>query len=62
MNKTIDEKYPVIRKGEAGYWHAYGKGWAVCASTKEAVKQRYDEMLKFMNELISRPVVKTIDI
>jgi hypothetical protein len=60
MNETT-EKYPIIRKGEAGYWHAYGKGWAVYASTKEAVKQKYQEMLDFLNELIARPL-KSIDI
>ena len=61
MNEQT-EKYPIIRKGEAGYWHAYGKGWAVCAATREAVKQKYQEMLEFINELISRPVIKTDDI
>ena len=53
MNQT----YPIIRKGKAGYWHAYGKGWAVCATTREAVISKYDEMLKLITELISRPVV-----
>jgi hypothetical protein len=62
MNKPIDNQYPIIRKGEGGYWHAYGKGWAVCAATKKAVEQKYNEMLEFMNELISRPVAKTSDI
>jgi len=62
MNETTDKKYPIIRKGQAGYWHAYGNGWAVYASTKEAVKQKYEEMLQFINELISRPVVKASDI
>lgn len=57
MNETTDKKYPIIRKGEGGYWHAYGRGWAVCASTREAVKQKYQDMLEFMNELIARPVV-----
>jgi hypothetical protein len=62
MNNATETKYPVIRKGEGGYWHAYGKGWAVCAPTREAVKQKYQEMLDFINELISRPVVKASDI
>ncbi len=62
MNNETDEKYPIIRKGEAGYWHAYGSGWAVCAPTEEFVKQKYIEMLKFMNDLISRPLVKADDI
>lgn len=62
MNETIDRKYPIIRKGEGGYWHAYGNGWAVCAPTRDAVKQKYEEMLKLVNELISRPVVKAGDI
>jgi hypothetical protein len=61
MNKTHDE-YPIIRKGEDGYWHAYGEGWAVCASTRQAVKQKYNEFLEFMNELLSRPVMETSDI
>ncbi len=62
MNETTERKYPIIRKGEAGYWHAYGNGWAVCAPTREAVKQKYQEMLEFINELISRTVVKAGDI
>jgi hypothetical protein len=62
MHKTVDKKYPIIRKGEGGYWHAYGNGWAVCAPTKESAKKKYQEMLDFINELLSRPVVKTIDI
>jgi len=62
MNETTNKKYPIIRKGGGGYWHAYGKGWAVCAPTKKAVEQKYQEMLAFINELLSRPVVKTGDI
>jgi hypothetical protein len=62
MTENSDEKYPIICKGEAGYWHAYGNGWAVCAPTKESVKQKYVEMLEFMNALISRPLVNADDI
>lgn len=62
MNETKDKKYPIIRKGKAGYWHAYGNGWAVCAPTKETVKQKYSEMLELINELISRPLVKSSDV
>lgn len=61
MNATTDKKYPIIRKGEGGYWHAYGNGWAVCAPTKEAVKQKYRERLAFWQELVSRPVIQTYD-
>ena len=62
MSESNNKKYPIIRKGEGGYWHAYGKGWAVCAPTREAVKQKYQEMLEFINELISRPVTQASDI
>ena len=62
MKKIINKKYPLICKGKAGYWHAYGKGWAVCAPTKEAVKQKYDEMQKLINELLSRPLNVSNDI
>jgi hypothetical protein len=56
MNKPTNITYPTIRKGEGGFWHAYGKGWAVCASTQIAVMQKYEEMLKLMGELIARPL------
>lgn len=53
----MNEIYPVIRKGKAGWYHAYsGKGWAVCAPTRKEVKQKYDEMAALMAELVSRPI------
>jgi hypothetical protein len=55
MNKSIDNKYPIIRKGARGYWHAYGNGWAVCASSEEAVIEKYNEMQSLMNKLIALP-------
>jgi hypothetical protein len=61
MNMTNGKKYPILRKGKAGYWHAYGNGWAVCAPTKELVQEKYREMLELINELIARPVVKSSD-
>ncbi len=62
MNDIVYRKYPIIRKGAAGYWHAYGNGWAVCAQSKEVVLLKYKEMLRLMNELVSRPVIKAGDI
>ncbi len=62
MREKSNKSYPVIRQGAAGYWHAYGDGWAVCAPTKSAVIQRYEDMAKFMSELIARPLPKEGDI
>lgn len=62
MNKVTKKDFPIIRRGEAGYWHAYGDGWAVCAPTRWEVKKKYQEMLGLINELVSRPITKASDI
>ena len=61
MSESTERKFPIIRKGEGGYWHAYGKGWAVCAPSKETVEQKYYEMLNLIDKLITRPVEKVND-
>lgn len=58
--KNSQNKLPVIKKGVAGYWHAYGDGWAVCAPTKSAVLEKYREMQNLISELISRPISDNI--
>lgn len=52
-----ESNHPVIRKGKAGYYHAYsGNGWAVCARSRKEVKKKYAGMLALMDELIARPI------
>lgn len=51
MDQNSENKFPIIKNGENGYWHAYGEGWAVCAQTQEAVLEKYQEMLNLINEL-----------
>lgn len=62
MKNSTNQNYPIVRKGESGFWYAYGRGWAVYAPTKKAVEQEYDKMLKLINDLISRPLNTAGDI